>query len=432
VSGKIDLSGADLTAPHSIRRNFSWVLAGNGSLAASQWLALVLMAKIGSAEMVGQFSLALAIAMPVIAMTNLQIRTLQSTDAKHEFTFGDYFGARLLTAVLGLLIVLVVVATTDYSPAVDGVVIVLTLARTLDSLSDVPYGLLQQRERMDRIGISLGLHGILGLAAFAGALGFTGSLFAATTAMAVTSGFLLIVFDLPGTWRHIHGRSGTSLFPAPSLSRGVFQRIAWLGLPISFVTAINSLTGNVPRYFLAENHGDRELGIFSALFYLTVAGGMMMGAISDPASPRLAKLAAAKDGQGFRSLLGKLVLIAMGVATAGLVVAVAAGKPLLAIIYRPEYAEYSLAFVWLMAAAIPAYVAGVLGVGVNSLRRFHAQVPLPVVNLVITGALAAFLIPAFGVTGAGQVVFAGATLSMVTTAVLLAYCLRTSFGRNVI
>ena len=40
----------------SLRRNFSWALVGNLTYSASQFLALVMLAKLGSAEIVGRYS----------------------------------------------------------------------------------------------------------------------------------------------------------------------------------------------------------------------------------------------------------------------------------------------------------------------------------------------------------------------------------------
>src|SRR3954466_10247547 len=91
------VAGVQLAAPLSLRRNFSWTLAGSVIYFGCQWAITVVLAKLGSAEMVGQFAFALAIVMPVIALTGLQLRVVQATDAKHEFDFGYYLGLRLLT-----------------------------------------------------------------------------------------------------------------------------------------------------------------------------------------------------------------------------------------------------------------------------------------------------------------------------------------------
>ncbi|MGI8856402.1 MAG: hypothetical protein ACR2JW_11675, partial [Thermomicrobiales bacterium] len=53
----------------SLRANFSWTFVGNVVYAACQWGMLVVLAKLGSPEVVGQFALGLAITAPVIMLT---------------------------------------------------------------------------------------------------------------------------------------------------------------------------------------------------------------------------------------------------------------------------------------------------------------------------------------------------------------------------
>src|SRR4051812_45337492 len=89
----------------SLKVNFIWTLAGNLIYAGCQWGMLVIIAKLGSAELVGQFALGLAITAPVLMFSNLQMRGIQATDAKREYSFGDYLGLRLLTTLLALLII---------------------------------------------------------------------------------------------------------------------------------------------------------------------------------------------------------------------------------------------------------------------------------------------------------------------------------------
>src|SRR2546425_157717 len=72
----------DLVAPRSLRANFSWTLAGNVVYAACQWGMLIVLARLGSPTMLGQFALGLAVTTPVIIFANLQLRAVQTTDAK--------------------------------------------------------------------------------------------------------------------------------------------------------------------------------------------------------------------------------------------------------------------------------------------------------------------------------------------------------------
>jgi hypothetical protein len=78
----------------SLRSNFAWVLAGNVVYAACQWGMIVALAKLGSTLMVGQFSLGLAIATPVLMFTNLHLRAAQATDARRLYSFAEYLQLR--------------------------------------------------------------------------------------------------------------------------------------------------------------------------------------------------------------------------------------------------------------------------------------------------------------------------------------------------
>ena len=96
-------AGAERIAAPPLRVSFSWTLAGNVVYAATQFGVLSVLAKLGSAAVVGQYALALAIAAPVFMFTNLQLRGVQATDARQEFGFPDYFTLRTLSTVAGLL-----------------------------------------------------------------------------------------------------------------------------------------------------------------------------------------------------------------------------------------------------------------------------------------------------------------------------------------
>ncbi|MBW7881850.1 MAG: oligosaccharide flippase family protein [Caldilineaceae bacterium] len=420
--------------PLSLRRNFSWTLAGNIIYSGCQWLILILMAKISTPEMVGQYALALAIVTPIVTFSSLQLRTLQSTDAVRAFLFDHYLAVRLAMTMVALLVVALVVGLNGYKLQMILIVLAVTATKSMDFLSDVFYGLLQQRERMDRISISLILHGLPQLMVFGVVLWATQSVVGAVTGMAVVGAMVLLFYDIPQARILLTGRDPaypTSVRAASSSMRPqwhlpTLRKIVWLGLPLALVTTFNSLSGNVPRYYIAASLGDRELGIFAAMFYLTIAGTTVMGAIAHPASPRLARYFAAGDHAAYGSLLFKLVAVVVATGATGFIIALLAGRPLLTILYRAEYAQHISTFLWLMAAGIPMYISGVLGVGVNATRRFHVQVPLSLMNLLITTGLAAVLIPRFGLDGAGQVIFATAGMSTLATFLVLTWCLRTS------
>src|SRR4051812_18525200 len=142
-------------APLSMRANFSWTLAGNVTYAACQWAMLVVLAKLGTAEKVGQFVLGLAVTAPVMLFSSLKLRSVQATDARGDFHFGDYFALRLLCTAAAAAVVAGLALSGGYARETALVVMAVGLAKALESISDILHGLFQQHERMDWIARSL-------------------------------------------------------------------------------------------------------------------------------------------------------------------------------------------------------------------------------------------------------------------------------------
>src|SRR5690349_19103973 len=83
----------------TLRGDFLWTFFGNGIYAACQWLILVLLAKTSTPEVVGQYSLALAVAMPVVTFATFQLRSVQVSDIREKHGFRDYLGFRIWTMI---------------------------------------------------------------------------------------------------------------------------------------------------------------------------------------------------------------------------------------------------------------------------------------------------------------------------------------------
>ena len=425
--------------PLTLRRNFSWTFTGNLIYAASQWGMLVVLAKLGSPEMVGQFTLGLAVTAPVIMFTNLQLRGIQATDAKGDYVFSDYLGLRLIGTGLALLIIAGITLKAGYRLETSLVILAIALAKAFESISDVFYGLIQQHERMDRIAIALMIKGPLSLLFLGIGVSLTGSVVGGAIGLAIAWGLVLFGWDFRNgrliLKNSSHGKEAADLLVAdakptnsqnplyPRWHRKTLRKLVWLALPLGFVMMLISLNTNIPRYFIERYLGERELGIFAAMSYLMVVGQMVVSALAESASPRLAKYYAAGNSTAFRTLLLKLVGVGLMLGTGGVFAAVVAGKPILTLLYRPEYAERADLFAWLMVAAGIGYVSSFLGYGMTAARYFRVQMPLFVL---VTGSSAItcfWLIPTQGVRGAAIALIVGAIVQAVFSLGVILYAL---------
>ena len=92
-------------------------------------------------------------------LSNLQLRQVQASDAINKYAFGDYFTVRWLTTSMALLVIAGVCFFARRGSYASWVLLVIGLAKAVESIGDVIHGLFQKHERMDIIAISMSLKG---------------------------------------------------------------------------------------------------------------------------------------------------------------------------------------------------------------------------------------------------------------------------------
>jgi O-antigen/teichoic acid export membrane protein len=400
--------------------NFSWTFAGNGIYAACQWGILIAFTRLGNAQMLGQFTLGLAIAAPVILFANLQLRDIQATDVRQQYQFGDYLGLRLLSTGIALLVIAGIVAIARFPTETAWVILLVSLAKASESFSDVMYGLIQQHEQMDRIAGSLILRGTLALALVIAGISYSGSAVGGVLGLAIAWMIVLMTYDLRSSARLLQCPAQELL---PRWRFPVLKKLVKLTLPLGLVMLLISLNTNIPRYLIEGYLGEAALGIFAAIAYLAVAGDMVIGALGQSASPRLARYYTPDRKIAFRNLLLKLLAVGALLGGLALMITLFAGQFILTLLYGSEYAQYHGLFIGLMTAAAIEYTFSLTGEGMTAARQLRVQVF--VFGLVtLTSAVSCFLlVPSMGLQGVAIALILAAIVRAVASSGVILYAL---------
>lgn len=411
-----EVSDAKLSAPliPSLFANFSWTLVGSIVYSACQWGMISALAKLGNASLVGCYALGLAITAPVFMFTNLQLRGVQATDSRSEFDFADYFTLRLMASLAGLFVICAIIFAGRYDGANGAVILLVGLSKAIESLSDVIAGLLQKVERLNRVAISLMIRGCFSLLAFTAAFWIFRTLTAAVIALVVVWLSVFVFYDLYQARAVILGKDRFFAFRWTRL-----RMLALVSLPLGIVMTLVSLNVNIPRYILVHFLGQSDLGVFASLAYLLVAINLVINALGQSVSARLARMFAEGDSEGVRAALGKLLAFAAMVLILGVPVAQWVGRPLLTFIYRPEYGQHVSLFVIMVATAGVSSIASFLGYGLTAARIFCIQVPVIGASTLATALFSLILIPRMGMNGAALALLMGACVMALCSAMAL-------------
>ena len=399
--------------PASLSRNVAWTASSSVVYALCQWGMLVAFARLATPEALGQFAFGLALSAPVMMFLQLQLRTVQVTDTRARFAFADYFTLRVASSLAGLATVVVNRGSDRDAPIRDRDRC--TRGRHQDGRwrSRRPYGAWQKLERLDVPAALTIVNGVVSLAALAFAL-WAGASVAGAVAGSLAGSIVALIGAAWLTRRH----HCVSFTPGAGARRRMGELIG-VALPLGLVMALISLTSNIPRYFIQTWLGERELGIFAALTYVTAAGMTLVSAVGNSLTPAMARDFDRGDSRAFARRFWMLLAVAAGIGLSGLLIATLFAGPVLQVVYGEEYARSAGVFVHAMALGTVTYMAAAVGFAMSAAKCFRAQVPMFV--LVVATILAASMawIPSSGLHGAISALMLGGAVQLTLGAAVL-------------
>jgi O-antigen/teichoic acid export membrane protein len=417
----------------SLKINFSWTILGNLVYGISQILLFGLISKLSTPEILGQYTLGIAIVTPTMMFANLQLRTLQATDAGERYRFRDYFELRCLTVVVSLVFLAILALYGPFGSAKGGIIFLVGLAKAIEAISDLFYGALQQRECLERIAKSMVYRSILSLLTFALLFNISQSLPIACLGLVGSALFVLFAYDVRSPFRFFKdyqvGADGVvdrlqgaiKLWMRPSWT--VLGELFKVALPVGVVIMLLSLCSNIPRYFIEGYWGSRDLGIFAALSYVPISGVIVVSACGQSALPRLARYYACADVKRFQKLTVQLLGIALALGSTGYIGALLVGKPLLSLLYSSEYAEQSLLFSRLMLWGGLHYAASLMGSAAAAAQYFRSSLALAAFRTLVTIVTSWLFIQHQGLQGAVLSLVVDETVQLIGLAMILIHAL---------
>jgi O-antigen/teichoic acid export membrane protein len=287
-----------------------------------------------------------------------------------------------------------------------------------ESISDIYQGFLQQRERMDYVAGSFILKGSLALCALWSAYYATHSLFCAVTSMAGAQLLTLVAYDIRSVTTIASGADWTSPWnfvrcvERPLWNRTTLMSLCVRALPLGIAMMMLSLYANVPRFVLSKYAGPSAVGIFAAISYVSMIGGMLVTAVGTAVAPRMSQYAAAERA-AFYGLVAKLAGFAALLGVLGVAVSALAGQWLLSALYGSEYGQYPDVLVWSMIAAALLYLTSAFGFSATAQGRIAGQPWAIAISTSVLISVAVLLVPRYGLTGAAiaTVISSGVSLS---------------------
>ena len=378
----------------SIRANMIWNAAGSLVYMAAQWLTTILVVRLSTGyDAAGLLALGMAVSNIFSPIGYYKVRAFQVSDLEEEFTFRQYLGFRIIT--VGMAIVVMFAYCFLTCPPGTWITVILYGFFSLGPVFvDVLHGEEQRESRMDVIGISFILRGVLLLASFIIGMTFFNSLNIALVLMTVTTYLEIALFD-GIAFLKVTGKPLKPAFETRAI-KSLFIQCLPLVIASFFCWAVPA----IPRQALNDVMGEWFLGIYSSVAAPVLIVQMCAQYIYAPLLTHFAELLQAHDRHGFLRLVLQVTLAIFALAFAFGVLFALAGEPLLVLIFGQSIAPYTYLIIPLVLCTVMTAYVWFLGDVLITMRQNKMNLIGYAISFVVMLATMYPMIHAFGMNGA--------------------------------
>ena len=331
----------------SIKQNMLWNAIGATLYQGCQWLITIVVVVLSSNyENSGILAFAMASGNIFGALSVFNAHTYQLSDTENKFLSADYISFRTITVCSAYIICIVYSVVVSPSAQTTAAIAIYLLFKSDESFVNVLYGIDQKGFRMDYMGVSQGVRGILTLALFSVTLAVSDNLPLAILAMTIPCVAITILYDVPHAKRLDIVKLG--------FVRDKLVRLFKTCLPLAMALLLYSAVAAFARQSFGVNYGEEALGIYAAIATPCVIVQVFVHYLYAPYLVPLAELFSSGNKRGTLKLLAQSVLVLMAAIAVFLLTVLIIGEPLVQMIYGASIAPHT----WMVLPA--AFAASVM------------------------------------------------------------------------
>lgn len=396
----------------SLKVNIIWNTVGSLLYQACQWLTTIFVVTLSSTyENSGILAFAMATGNVYSSLATYNVRPYQVSDVNHVFSSNNYVAFRFITVFAAMIIcgTYSVLISPNFETIL--VVAVYLMFKADEAFVNVLYGIDQIANRMDYIGVSQSIRGVLSVSSFCLVLLLFDQLSYAVFSMFLTCFAVTLVYDIP------HSRVLARIKPC-------ITKEECLSLFIKCAPAVVSLTlygatASIVRQWFGVAYGEELLGIYAAIATPCVLVQALASYLYTPLLVPIANYWSKKDKESILILFRKVAVGGIIVLAVCVIGALLFGGDILKAIYGSSIVE----FTWIFAPALIAaffmacscFVADVL----IAIRQLKFAVILNLIALIFSLCFMSIFVEMWSLNGINMILIGAFFLASIFGVVIL-------------
>ena len=328
--------------PESQKKNFLFNMIGSLTNAIVSLSLMIVVSYITNSTVAGVFSIAFSTAQMMYTVCVFEMRNIQVTDAKREFSFEHISMFRMITIAAMWLFFIVFVIVRGFDKETVLVMIAITFYMTAAAMSDLFQGNLHRNGYLSIAGRSLACQVALMAIAFSVTLIITKKLIAAAITMPIVVTAWIFIHDVPYN-------NNFNKFK-PKFEFSIFKKMFLCAVPLFLSTFSHQYIFNSPKYAIEETLSRADQAHYGYLVMPVFAINLLSIFVFRPQLISLSSDWVNGKIQSFKKTVVKLYLWVAAVTVVALVGGYLLGIPVLELLYNAELSSKKSIFMVLLVS----------------------------------------------------------------------------------
>lgn len=406
----------------TVQQNMLYNSIGSISYLACQWLITVLVVRLSNYENAGNLALVVSVTNMFYTIASFGIRAYQVSDIRDQYAPSDYIYTRYLTCTAGaLLCVIFIFADGHYTCDQIACILMYMLFRVSEAWTDVYHGIDQKAWRMDIIGISGVIRGIISLVVFCVALYISQSLFFAITTMTAALYAVLFCYDIP--------HSGQLIEIIKGIRWKKIGMLLWECWPLMLNGFLLSGVVSIPRYNLERICSETILGYYGSVATPAVIVQTASSLLFNPLISSFSVYYEEKDKKKFLLLIRKVIFCLLAVSVVVILGAALLGRWGLALLFGEGILPYAYLLIPVIFTTIMIAFSWFIGTLLTIVRRLKSMLVANACAAALAALVSPMLIQRFQMDGVNYAIYLAVGVSLVIQIAVLYHHLRRHFAK---
>ncbi len=348
----------------NLRKNFIWNTIGSTASAFVSLFYMMIITRLNGIDDAGIFSFAFSTTNIFLVIGVYSGRTFQVTDKNKKTTDSDYFYLKFVTCAVMLLVSLGFCLIRGYTGEKFVIIMFLAIARTLETIAECAYAVIQKNDRLYQVGRSMLMKSLGGLIGFF-IIDYLTRNVTLSCVMIILAYLLPILFyDFPKLFKtdfHFRKFSG--------------QKVRYL-LQIGFFTFsftfLNLYVINAARYAIDSMASDSAQTIYGVIAMPATVLSLIGQYLIQPFLTNFKKFFAT-DARQFQILVLKLCFALLGVGAVCIIAAWLLGIPVLELLYAIDLDGNLFSLILIIIGGIFSALVLVISTALVTMRHTRDQ-----------------------------------------------------------